>query len=347
MTYRTHTRHSQRRNTNDNRRYQLKDLPRLWLSIVKITVIWGRHVNTKVDYLIGVDGGGSGTRVAIALANGNELARGAAGTSALRHGADAAWLAVMTAITNAFSTIGLALPEIAQMAIGLGLSGVHNKQWAAQFAEKDPGFALLRLETDACTTLMGAHKGRAGTIVALGTGSVGEALLEDGSHREVGGWGFPCGDEAGGAWIGLRAMNAAQRVLDGRCPPGGFTNAVITHCGGHRDAVFNWLACAGQADYAQLTWIVLHWSATDITAKQIMQEAGREVADIAWALDNSETLPIALCGGLAGYMHTYLPDNLRARIVAPQGDSVSGALVLIQQAISKNNSEQPCTARTT
>ena len=151
-------------------------------------------MNTKVDYLIGVDGGGSGTRVAIALANGNELARGAAGTSALRHGADAAWLAVMTAITNAFSTIGLALPEIAQMAIGLGLSGVHNKQWAAQFAEKDPGFALLRLETDACTTLMGAHKGRAGTIVALGTGSVGEALLEDGSHREVGGWGFPCGD---------------------------------------------------------------------------------------------------------------------------------------------------------
>ena len=47
---------------------------------------------------------------------------------------------------------------------------------------------------------------------SLGTGSVGEIKLADGRHVEVGGWGFPAGDEASGAWMGLRAINHVQQV---------------------------------------------------------------------------------------------------------------------------------------
>ncbi|KAK0359944.1 hypothetical protein LTR94_029266, partial [Friedmanniomyces endolithicus] len=72
-------------------------------------------------------------------------------------------------------------------AIGLGLAGVHNKEWAAAFRAANPGYAALTLDTDAFSTLMGAHGGRPGAIVAIGTGSVGEALRADGARVEVGG----------------------------------------------------------------------------------------------------------------------------------------------------------------
>ncbi|WP_353850517.1 BadF/BadG/BcrA/BcrD ATPase family protein [Janthinobacterium sp.] len=160
-----------------------------------------------IEYIIGVDGGGSGTRVRLARLDGHELAQGQSGPSGLGLGIERAWTSVAHAVTLAFRAAGLEQPPLQRMAIGLGLAGVHNKQWAASFIEHNPGYAAVALESDALTTLLGAHAGQPGAIVAIGTGSVGEVLHADGSRHEVGGWGFPSGDEAGGAWIGMRAIN--------------------------------------------------------------------------------------------------------------------------------------------
>ena len=290
-------------------------------------------MTNQITHLIGVDGGGTGTRVAVADANGVEFARGIAGPSGLINGADAAWVSILNAINVAFASVQLVRPDLSNVGIGVGLAGVHNKQWAAQFADKNPGFGLFQLATDAYTTVMGAHQGKPGGIVAIGTGSVGEALLPDGNHLEVGGWGFPCGDEAGGAWIGMRAINHIQQVIDGRAEASAFSAAVIEHCGGHKDAVFNWLANANQGSYAQLAPIVIKFANQEKNAvvEQIMQEAGREIAKIALALDKTNSLPIALCGGLAKPLEKYLPADLLSRVVPPHGDSASGALLLIKK----------------
>ena len=119
------------------------------------------------------------------------------------------------------------------------------------------------LETDGFTTLMGAHCGEPGTIVAIGTGSVGQALLPGGEQREVGGWGFPAGDEASGGWIGLRAINHIEQVIDGRKPASAFAQAVIDACGGGRDAIQVWLGQASQTSYAQLAPIVIAHAGSD------------------------------------------------------------------------------------
>lgn len=295
-------------------------------------------LNTSYEFLIGIDGGGSGTRVCIARADGSELGRGSGGPSGLMHGSDQAWASVLDAVNNAFVEAGLKRPELARMAIGLGLAGVHNKQWAAAFAARNPGFGSMALETDAFTTLLGAHQGQPGAIVAIGTGSVGEALLSDGTRREVGGWGFPSSDEAGGAWLGLRAINHVQRVLDGRAVSGDFARAVIGKCGGGRDGVFAWLARANQTTYAQLAPLVIEHARGDDVAHGIMILAGQEIAQIAVALDPAGRLPIALCGGLAAPMRDYLPESLLARIVAPHADAAAGALQLIHLRLQQKES---------
>jgi glucosamine kinase len=288
-----------------------------------------------IEFLIGVDGGGSGTRVRLARTDGVELAEGVSGPSGLLHGIANAWAAVEDAAGMAFRAAELEFPAKDKIAIGLGLAGVHNKQWAAEFVAANPGYARVALETDGHTTVLGAHRGQPGAIIALGTGSVGEIKRADGSHVEVGGWGFPAGDEASGAWMGLRAVNHIQQVLDGRLPGSAFADDVANACGGERNAIQNWLAKATQTNYAQLARIVLQHGESNEAARLILLEAGREVEIMANALDTTGTLPIALCGGLAAPLRPFMPVSMLKRIVLPQGDSAAGALRLIQQRLKE------------
>jgi glucosamine kinase len=288
-----------------------------------------------IEYLIGVDGGGTGTRVRVARADGVEVAQASSGPSGLSHGIGKAWAAVNDAAAKAFASIGIDQIPFASSAIGLGLAGVHNKEWASQFVAANPGYAEIALDNDGVTTLMGAHAGQPGVIVAIGTGSVGESLLADGTQREVGGWGFPAGDEASGAWMGLRSVTYIQQVIDGRRAGGAFANAVIDACGGSRDAIQVWLGQATQTTYASLARLVVGHAQTDEVARSIMIDAGREVASIAKALDPSEQLPLALCGGLGEVLRAYLPAELLSRVTAAKGDSANGALRLIEQHLKK------------
>ncbi|MDO8702056.1 MAG: BadF/BadG/BcrA/BcrD ATPase family protein [Undibacterium sp.] len=306
-------------------------------------------MNKQYQYLIGVDGGGTGTRVLLADANGADLGRGSGGPSGLMHGAEQAWQSILAAIKRAFLDAGLNAPAYSDMAIGCGLAGVNNKQWAADFTAKNPGFAGLVLETDAGTTLLGAHQGEPGVVIALGTGSVGEVMMEDGSRREVGGWGFPSSDEASGAWLGLRAINHVQHVLDGRSEADDLSAALIAYCiaqsgvskdsGKAKDAVFNWLAQANQTKFAQLAPIVIDNAPHVAKANEMMLAAGAEVVKMARALDPTGLMPIALCGGLAEPMTAYLPQELKRRVIKPKGDSASGALILVKNYFLKCISE--------
>ena len=98
------------------------------------------EVKKQTQYLIGVDGGGTGTRVILASVDGSILGRGNAGPSGLLHGAEPAWLAILAAIKLAFSSAGLLTPDFSEIALGCGLAGVNNKQWAEDFTANDPGF---------------------------------------------------------------------------------------------------------------------------------------------------------------------------------------------------------------
>lgn len=287
-----------------------------------------------IDYLIGVDGGGTGTRVRIARADGTELATGRSGPSALVRGIPAAWAAIEEAAAQAFAAAAIARPPRSAMAIGLGLAGVNHGPWASAFAAANPGYAALALETDGFTTLLGAHGGGPGAVIAIGTGSVGVALSAEGLRREVGGWGFPSGDEGSGGWIGLRAINHVQQVLDGRQPSGDFARAVVDACGGSRERVFAWVVQADQTRYAALAPLAFVHADTDTVARGLLAEASRQIGAIARALDPARELPVALCGGLGVPLRPYLPPDLMQRAVEPRTDSTTGALCLIQRHVA-------------
>jgi glucosamine kinase len=191
--------------------------------------------------------------------------------------------------------------------------------------------AGLAVESDAYTTLLGAHAGAPGVVVALGTGSIAAVLNEDGECRIAGGFGFPSGDEASGAWFGLRGIVWAQQALDGRVAMDDFALALLAHAHANdRDSLIVWQCAANQTAYASLAPVVLAHREHPFVAK-LLAEAGVEIARFITALDPSAALPAALSGGLGQPLREWVPQAVRDRLRVPLADSTSGALRLAQQ----------------
>ncbi len=286
-----------------------------------------------IEYLLGVDGGGTGTRVAVAQTDGAVLAQGEAGPSALGQGIAPAWHNIVQAIHAAFASIGRETPAWSVCAMGAGLSGINHRPWADAFQAQNPGFAKLVLDTDAHTMLLGAHGGQPGVMVAAGTGSVGEVLRSDGSRHEVSGWGFPVGDEGSGAWLGLRAMALAQQDQDQRRARSPLTTAVQARCGTSREALQGWCAAARQFEYAQLARLVFECAPADPAANDLLIQAAAALDAMALAMDPGGTLPLALCGSIGQQLKPRLARATLARCVDARFDAPYGALLLIRTAL--------------
>ncbi|VWM12193.1 BadF/BadG/BcrA/BcrD ATPase family protein [Burkholderia lata] len=282
-------------------------------------------------FAIGIDGGGTGTRAVLADRHGRELAQGRGGPSGLGLGIERAWASIGAACADAFTQAGHAF-DWSQCALGCGLAGVNNAAWLAAFRAQAP-LGALAVESDAYTTVVGAHGGAPGLIVALGTGSISAALDAAGACRIAGGFGFPSGDEASGAWLGVRALAYAQQALDGRVPRDAFANALLTETGAQdRDALVQWSCDANQTIYARLAPIVLAHRSHPVAGALIAQ-AGDEIGKMIDALDPQQALPVALCGGLADALAPAVPARHAGRLRAPLDDSAHGALQLALQAL--------------
>lgn len=289
-------------------------------------------------FAVGIDGGGSGTRVVLADSAGRVLGRASGGPSALGLGVGSAWRAIETAVSDVFAAAGHGLNWEA-CTVCCGLSGVNNTEWRQAFERAFPAGATLILVSDAYTTLWGAHGGHPGIVVALGTGSIAAALDVQLVQRVAGGYGFPSGDEASGAWLGLRAIVYLQQVMDGRRPADGFSASLRAHTAvATRDELVSWSCDADQTAYAALAPIVIA-HATGATgtadvgvphpyARALLDQAGDEIARMIDALDPAGQLPVALCGGLAEPLRPFVPERFATRLRAPSGDSVNGALAI-------------------
>ncbi|WP_310634035.1 BadF/BadG/BcrA/BcrD ATPase family protein [Paraburkholderia sp.] len=285
-------------------------------------------------WLIGVDGGGTGTRVALGNVQGEEIARASAGPSGLGLGIARAWQAIEEGARGAFAQAGIAF-DWSRCVLGCGLAGVNNPDWLAPFLATAPPVAGLVVESDVYTTLLGAYGGEPGVVVALGTGSIAAALDEQGVCRIAGGFGFPSGDEASGAWFGLRAIAWAQQSLDGRVEPDALSQALLAQTqSSDRESLIVWQCAANQTAYASLAPVVLAHREHPFVGK-LLAEAGEAVARLIDALDPAASLPVALAGGLGQPLREWVPETVRQRLRAPLADSASGALRLAQREAAR------------
>ncbi|GHJ58284.1 hypothetical protein NOK12_08030 [Nocardioides sp. OK12] len=101
-----------------------------------------------------------------------------------------------------------------------GLAGMlsaveHAPRLRTSLAQRYPG-ARVVLTSDAITSHAGALAGRAGVVLAAGTGVSVLALSAEGRFHLVDGWGYLLGDAGSGYAIGRAGLDQALRRHDGR-----------------------------------------------------------------------------------------------------------------------------------
>jgi glucosamine kinase len=305
---------------------------------------------------IGLDLGGSGTRAALADADGNVLATGKGGTSGVAAGAAGRRLlgrALDAALAPISARVGTTDCVVHAGIRGLSIPGRHDSL-LLELRQRLPT-ADVHISNDALIALWGGLAGRAGVAVLAGTGSIALARSADGREGRAGGWGYLLGDEGSGYWLGKKAIAAYLHVLEGRRDsPGALANLVGETVGVRTvPEVIAWVNSSDNpvARLAGLAPLVaLAASAGDAIATDMLSRAAVSLADLGvtaarqvWPATVPARLSVACCGGLwsAGTaLQTPFTQALRAHlpdvvIAPPLLPTVGGAVLLAMQAINE------------
>ncbi|MFH0241373.1 N-acetylglucosamine kinase [Streptomyces sp. HK10] len=305
-------------------------------------------------WILGIDSGGSGLRVALARTGGAGRAAAPApvGTASSGRpvrtgpaGIDAAHLLEL-ALPRVRSLLAAAGADPAELRIdtvcvgaaGMATLGGELRAVLPEAFARELGARRVALAADAVTAYAGALGERPGAVVAAGTGVIatGTDLC---SWRRADGWGHLLGDCGGGAWIGRAGLEAAMRAHDGR--PGG-SAALLARA----EAVFGPVASLPEKLYprtdrpavlASFAPEVAGCADRDPVAARVVEEAAVHIAESATAVcPGSEGSLVALTGGLFKAGEPLLAPLRRelavrlphTRTVPAAGDPLAGALLL-------------------
>jgi glucosamine kinase len=284
---------------------------------------------------VGVDGGGTGCRARIEDAAGCPLGTGIAGPATLRLGVDRALVEVERACRGALAEAGLGTDALGSMHAAVGLAGVGRKGVHEQLTARPHPFRSVAYAHDATIACIGAHGGRDGGIVIVGTGSVGFAVVGEREVR-IGGYGFPISDEGSGADLGLHAIRLALRTHDERAVGTSLTRDVLMRFHNDPFEAVGWMDRATATEYATFAPLVMrHADAGDPIARRIVRDAAEQIDELVRRLMECGAARVALLGGLASSMQPWLAPDVQRRLVAVEGDAVDGALRLARRVAMK------------
>lgn len=296
---------------------------------------------TEHRLVIGVDGGGTGCRARLEDAEGRVLGTGTSGPAAIRFGIDQSLAAVEQACLAALADAKLPREVLAAVDAAVGLAGLGRRGIAERLAEHPHPFRSVRFVEDATIACIGAHGGRDGGVVIVGTGSVGIALVE-GRMVRIGGYGFPISDDSSGADLGLQAIRLALRAHDGCTNATGLTRQVMARFHDDPSEVVAWTDRATATEYATLAPLVIQCANDgDPVGGNIVRQAADLIGETVRLLVKMGAPRIALTGGLASSFEPWLAPEVQALFTPLQGDALAGALTLARRAAADRKARGP------
>ena len=293
-------------------------------------------------YVIGIDGGGTKTRVAVCAPDGTLLRRetlGAFNLSAIGEDGFRRRTEEILALCGDMRGCG------AICVGGAGVSGAAAGEiLRAELAAH--GFAgKLLLCGDHEIALAGAMQ-TPGCVLIAGTGSVCYGKNAAGETFRCGGGGHIIDDPGSGYTLGRDALAAALRTEDGRLSENALHAAVMDAVGGHDiQGIFDFVYFSrrGKSDIAALAPLVLRCAEQgDAVSLEILRRGAAELARLVSAVTGrlglEKTSPCALAGGLLAENNIYRRTVCEAlapfcRPAKPEHGALFGAVQLALAAV--------------
>ncbi len=282
-------------------------------------------MSLATNHIIGVDGGGSTCRVAIATTDGTVIG-GASGAPAnpatSMHQAVACLHETLEA---ARIDAGLTTEQMTRSAIHLGLAGVASTEIADMVAAAI-AMKHIVVTDDRATNMVGALGNRDGFIAALGTGSF-FGCQQEGSQRFVGGWGLWLADQASGAWLGRTLLSSVLEWRDGFHPTSPLLEETFADYGEDPSRIIFFAMEASPHAYGKLAPRIIEAAKLgDSAGLAIMRAGAKHVQRALNALEFNPGDALCLTGGIGPHMALYLDDRFTANLIEPSGGALDGAL---------------------
>jgi glucosamine kinase len=304
--------------------------------------------DSESEIVVGIDAGGSKTRVVVASLAGEQIAEIVGpGAAMLPGNADVCADTIAAVVAAALESAGATEVVPRVLYAGVAGTGRESEQMALQDALSRMEIAdEVVVETDAGIALADAFGDRSGVILIAGTGSIAFGRSPAGMLARCGGWGFTFGDEGSGAWIGRRALSVVAASHDGREPETALTGAILTAAQVNEvEQLIPWALAADREALAALAPSVLAMAMQDdVRANSIVDMAVEELVLHVRALarklfvDDRAAFDLALSGGLL-HKGSLLRKRLerRLRVAVPgatvRPDDVDGARGAIKLAL--------------
>lgn len=292
-------------------------------------------VNANNELFVGIDGGGTKCKARLEDGQGNLLAEAITGPANAARDLHGSIGAVIEACKQCLIHAGLAAEKLYDLHAGIGLAGINLPSVKEAFLNQSLPFKSYRITTDLHIACLGAHAGKNGAIVIIGTGSSGIAI---GNNHQIilGGHGFQVGDKGSGAWIGKMAISHCLETLDGIHEPNELANAVKSHLNCDEAIEIALLTVSARpAFFAKLAPLVFELAKTQQKeALDIIHQSATYIGKLSENLLQHSPSRLSYIGGVSTPLLAYIDGDIRKRIVPAISSPEVGAIHFIKSTLN-------------
>lgn len=275
-------------------------------------------------YVLGIDGGGTHSRLIGMDQQGREIARAQGASTNIESNPLGTVQRHMAQLVSAFfDQTGLRSMQCAGLCIGTAGVDTASSLYKVENALRALEYPFpVQVTNDAVIALYAATRGAPGLMLVSGTGSIGYGIGANGRQWRVGGFGYLVGDEGSAYWLAREAVAAALKAFDHSGPPTALGQALCAQAGlDGMEEMVDFVYQKNKSDLARLAAAVtLAHQQGDAVAAGIMRRACAALENIVVTLVNELALhhtacPLLLGGGLL-LNNPWLRDCVSAKIAA-------------------------------
>lgn len=283
-------------------------------------------------YILGIDGGGTSCRAAVAGADGLIVGRGRSGAANILTDPDAALINIVDAARSAFADAGIDPTHIGSTTAVLGLAG-SNVGDAVHYVEQRLPFARAEIVSDVLIGLEGALPAGDGAVASLGTGTV-YVVRQGANVSYIGGWGFTIGDLGSGARLGQALLQESVLAYDGIHPASPLTDAVMAEFHVDPREVVDFARQARPGEFGRYAPRLFDFAGRgDPVAVRLLRTATDSIDETLDVVVRRGGKPICLLGGLAALYRPWLAERHQPLFVEPLADALTGSVMLAAQRV--------------
>lgn len=292
-----------------------------------------------MDFLAGIDGGGTKTKVICVTPEGVELDTRVFGPFNLNSIGAERFQALLAEISAYLNGLGNCV------ALAIGSAGISNQDMVQMVAAamENANIANWKLVGDQEIALYGALDGAPGIALIAGTGSICFGRAADGTMARSGGWGHLIGDEGSGYALGRDALMAVAKEWDGYGPKTRLTALLAAEQGlTTQREIISYIYGGDKSRIAALSRLVEQAAREgDAVATDILRENAQKLAALVAAVAHRLTLGhtrVAMLGGMLEndtLLRHFFREEMEAHhpqiaCVAPLHNAATGAVMLAQ-----------------